>query len=800
MNTSISASYFRTAFRKFWRNKVFTLINIGGLAIGIFSFVLIMLFVHWELSYDKFFNKSDRIYRLGVDAIWGNTEIHQVYTPAPLPAALYEAFPQVEAVTRVLNPGAITFHIDNKVYSTDKIFLVDSSFLDIFDLQIVAGSLTNQLKEPNTLIISESAAKKYYGEDLVINKTVLAQGINFRITGIFKDIPQNTHFKYEILTSLSAIPDLAGSQAWFSNNFTCYLLLTKGSDYRNFEAQLPKFTTKYLFKGNYNDFTKQGNKWEYFLQPLSSIHLNSDLAGEFEPNGKLGYVKMFMVIGIFILLLACINFVNLSTARSAQRSKEVALRKIYGSSRKQLIFQFLGESFILTIVCFIIGMAFVETVLPLFRNYINRPVALDYFHNIYTIPFFIVLIFFTGILSGSYPAIYMSSFKPVQIYKDKLATSTNGIRFRNILVIFQCAISVFLISGTIIVTRQFYLLQNENLGFAKENIIVVKNAKYVGQRTRVFKEEINRIAGVDAVSISSALPGTDHNNVIFTPEGSDHGLSLNMAEVDKDYLKVMRFSLNKGRFFSEEFPTDSSAIIINLAALNVLEWKERFDRKLRLEISPPIEFHTIGVTEDFHYESKHQTVRPMGMILLNNTISTPNFVSVRIKPGNPMQIVKEIERLWYKMADGSPFEYNFLDESYDRLYKNEAQTRDIFTLFSLLSVFVASLGLFGLSAFLVERRTKEVGIRKAIGATTKGITLSFLLQYIKWVVLAGIIATPLAYLVMQKWLQNFAFRITLGWWIFLIAIAIAVVIAILTVLLQTIKAAAKNPTNLLRYE
>jgi len=331
-------------------------------------------------------------------------------------------------------------------------------------------------------------------------------------------------------------------------------------------------------------------------------------------------------------------------------------------------------------------------------------------------------------------------------------------------------------------------------------VITVKNASRLGQKCLAFKNEISRIAGVEAASISSAIPGTDHNNILFMPEGTDQAISLNLAAADKDYLNVMKFSMNQGRFFSAAFPTDTFAIIINQASHSVLEGEDVSNRILRMEITPPVEFHTIGVTEDFHFESKHQKVRPMGLILINNRIMAPNFVSVRIQKGNPVQIVGEIEKLWYKMADESPFEYNFLDESYDSLYKNEAQTRDIFTVFSLMSVFVAALGLYGLSLFMMEKRTKEIGIRKAMGVTTGRITFVFLFEYIRGVFLAGLLATPLVYLVMQKWLQNFAYRITPGWWIYLVAIAIAIMIAILTVITQTVKAASKNPTTLLRYE
>ena len=802
MNLKMLANYLKTTLRNLRRNKVYALINLLGLAIGVFSFVMIMLFVNWEFSYDKFYSKADRIYRIGVDAIIGNTEIHQVYTPAPLPAALYESFPQIEAVTRVNNVGMVRFTVDDKIYMTDNVFLVDSTFGDIFDLKLIEGNEQKLLKDPGTVLVSEKAAHKFFGEPPYLNRTIKGpDGKEVRISGVFENVPANTHFKYDMLVSLMSVPEQARPDGWFNNRFHCYLLLQEGYDYQELEKQLPTFVSNYLFQNQtYEEFEKKGNKWVYYLQPLTDIHLTSDLSGEFEPNGRKEYVDLFIIIGFFILIIACINFMNLSTARSAQRAREVAVRKIFGATRKQLIVQFLGESFLFTILGLILAMALVESVLPMFRNYIGKPIELNYFENLYTIPFLLGITFIIGLLSGSYPALYLSSFNPVAIIKDKIRGRKGSIWFRNTLVIFQFAIAIFLIAGTFIVTKQLHYLQDKNLGFDKEQVLVVNNASFLGDKIPVFKEEAKKIAGVEAVSVSHTIPGKSHNNIGSQPEGMDEGITLNFCLADYDFMKVMKFKLNKGRYFSNEYASDSLGIVINKSALDLIGWGDDFNKKIKVWVGGGHDVHVIGVADDFHYESKHQQVRPMGILMLDFFNWNSNYISVRMNTTDAKRIIGDLENLWKTSVESLPFDYSFLDESYDALYKNEAQTMEVFTIFSVLAIFVACLGLFGLATYMAEKKTKEIGIRKSLGATTSNVTGFFLSGFIRWVVLAGIIATPLAYFGMKNWLQNFAYRVSPEWYIFIASMFIAMVIAIITVIFQTLKAAGKNPVDSLRYE
>lgn len=798
----ILKNYIKTSMRNLKRNKGYAFINISGLAIGVFSFVMIMLFVRWEYSYDNFYPNADRIYRIGVDGIMGNTEIKQVYTPAPLPAAIYETFPQVEAITRIDDIGTVDFEIDNQKFMADNVFLVDSTFPQIFSLDVLEGNPDNMLVEPYSIVLSESYAKRFFGNDRpYLNKTIQSFDDEYRISGVFKDIPENTHFNYDMLVSLTSYPDHIRNNGWFNNNFHCYLLLQDKYPAQELQNQLPDLISTYMFTTkSYDEYVAEGNKWEYYLQPLQTIHLDSDLWGEFEPNGQREYIELFVIISIFILIIACINFMNLSTAKSSQRSKEVAVRKVYGANRNQLIIQFLGESFVFTLLSLILAMAMVESLLPIFRNYIGKPIEINYFENFYTLPLLFLITVFIGLLSGSYPAFYLSSFNPVRIFHGKTTKKNGNVAFRNLLVIFQFSISIFLIAGSIIVTRQLYFLQNKNLGFDKEQVLVVENGSFLGDNARLFKQEIEKIAGVEAVTLSNTLPGKFHNNIGVQPEGMEQTTTINMCGADDDYMEVLKFNIVKGRFFSENFASDTTGIVVNEATLRAIGWENDIDKIIKIWIGSGTDYQIIGVMEDFHYESKHQEVRPMAVVMRDRFNWSANYISLRLNTEDARNIVNQVENKWQNFADELPLTYSFLDDTYDNLYRNEAQTRNIFGLFSILSVFVASLGLFALASFIAERRTKEIGIRKSMGASTGNITRIFLTGFVRWVLIAGVIAIPLTFLSMKEWLQNFAYRINLTGGAFVVAIAIAIAIAVFTVLFQTLKAARHNPVDSLRYE
>ena len=800
-------NYLKLTFRNLLKHKVFSLINIAGLAIGIACSILIILFVTFELSYDKFHHKADRIYRLAVRALIGDTKIKQTFSSAITFKMLLQDFPEIQQGVKFLNIRNAIVNLDEKVFYESDVLAVDANFFDVFSFRLVKGSPGTVLSQPNSVVITEEIAYKYFGEKNVVGKILKIEfpeipGIrDFEITGISENVPGNSHFRYNLLISSASFPDALNNTGWTTNIFISYILLKEGASRKELEAKLPEFTRKYMGGDRFDQWVARGNYWEYFLQPLTEIHLHSDLSGEFEPNGSAAYVYIFLVVAVFILLIACINFMNLTTAKSAARAKEVGLRKVVGSSRSNLVKQFLGESIIISFIALALAIVLVECLLPVYSNFIGRQLEIHYFDNFIVIPSLFALALLVGLLSGSYPAFFISAFKPVSVLKGKLKEGAKSSWLRNTLVIFQYSISIILIIGTTVVYKQLSFIQNERLGFDKEHVIVIKNPQALSGNINPFKEKLLQYPGVQKVSISHDVPGKGTMNIGFGAEEVKEGLPLNLYCCDPGFKDVMKLEMAQGRFFSHDYPTDSSAVIINEAALKVLGYDHPINKKLNDWLDPQGTFHVIGVVKDFHYESMHQKVRPMGLFFLNGTYKwPPNYISVRLNPGNVSQTIQRIENTWSAFSPKLPLEYSFLDEDYDRLYKNEQQTQQLFMVFSFLAIFIACLGLLGLASFMAQQRTKEIGIRKALGATVNHIAVMLSKDFTKWVLLANLAAWPVAYLAMHKWLQDFAYRIEISWWMFVFAGVLAFIIALLTVSFQVVRAARKNPVDSLQYE
>ena len=787
-----------TALRNFTKHKFFTFINITGLSVGMASCLLILSFVFHELSYDKFHSNHKNIYRICARGVIGDTKINQVYTTAKLPETLIMEFGEVVNAVRFRDRHDVKVQVDKDIYNESNIAAVDSTFFSVFNFALTKGASETALTEPNSMVITESTAKRYFGHEDPINKIVKVwESIDFKITGVMKDMPVNSHFHFDVLLSMSTFPEQL-NDPWWNNNFKTYIVLSEGADPEALEAKFPEFIKKYVGEGkdDWEEWLASGNNWEYFLQPLSSIHLNSNLNGEFEANGNINYIYIFITAAVLIVIIASVNFMNLSTAKSEQRSKEVGLRKVIGSGKSLLIFQFLYEAIFMSITAFLMSVLLVLAALPWFNSFTGKAFVIWDMYNLTTIPYLLTGVLALGILSGLYPAFYLSSFRPIEVLKSSITGRNNGITLRGVLVVGQFVISIFLILGTLIVYRQLSFIQNANLGFNKEQIIILEGAEALAGKADVFKEKLLSNSNIKNVSTSNTIPGKGFMNWGCSAEGQDGWMTLNMNLTDYNFLETFEISMAQGRYFSNEFPSDSSAIIINESAQKVLNWEDPLQRKIHMINR---DYHVIGVIKDYHYESLHSDVRPMG-ILMSTEVWHTNFASIKITGIDIPETLAFIESNWESITGDFPYQYSFFDQEYQQLYDNEIQTSNMFIFFAIIAIFIACLGLFALSAFVAEKRTKEIGIRKVNGAGINSILVMFSSGFTKWVLIAFIISVPLSYFVMQKWLQNFAYKVELSWWIFMIGGIAALIIALLTVSFQSIKAALKNPVDALRYE
>jgi putative ABC transport system permease protein len=800
-------NYLKVAARSILKQKGFSIINIVGLAIGIACSILIFIFVTHELSYDRFHEKSERIYRLAVRASVGDTKIRQTYSSSMTFKRLLAEFPEIETGVKFLNLGRTPIVLGEKTYYESKFFAVDSTFFDVFSVPLIHGDPRTVLTEPNTMVISRDTAIKYFGNTDASGKILRAEfsygigGIDFEITGVSENLPSNSHFHYDLLVSSATFPNFINDPGWSSNNFVSYFVLREGASPQKLGEKIKEFTRKYMGGEKYDAWVAKGNYWEFYLQPITKIHLTSDLNGEFEANGNETYVYIFSVISIIILLIACINFMNLSTAKSSLRAKEVGMRKVVGSGRRRLVIQFLSESTLLSYIALAIGIGIVIILLPLYKNLIGRQLEIHYFDNFVVIPSLLALGLIVGVISGSYPAFFLSSFKPIAVLKGMTSGGKGGSWMRNILVVFQFTISIFLIIGTLVVNQQLRFFQTKKLGFDKEQVLVIRNPGALGSNTASFKEALRKYSSIMNVSGSNTLPGRSFGNIGFGAEGVDESFTLNLCVCDYDFLDTLKLELSKGRFFSKEFASDSHAAVLNEKAVELLGWDDPIGKRINNWAENRGNFTVIGVIKDYHYESLHQEIRPQALFLSGGYYQRgEGYISVRLNTENVPGTIKDVESTWKNFAPNKPFEYSFLDEDYDRLYLNEKQTRKLFSIFSFLAIFIACLGLFGLASFIADRKTKEIGIRKILGASVPRIVNILNKSFVKWVIVANLVAWPVAWFVMDRWLQNFAYRIDLSLWMFALAAVLALLIALITVSFQSVKAALRNPADSLRYE
>ncbi|HSZ86278.1 MAG TPA: ABC transporter permease [Puia sp.] len=806
-------NYIKIAWRNLLRNKTFSIINIVGLAMGLSCFLLISLYVLDELSYDKFNPNADRIYRINSDVRFGGTELNSALSSDVHGQMMKKDYPQVEQYTRIYNSsGSKLIKKGNSYINEQKTAHVDSTFFEVFPFPVIAGDTRTALDQPNTVVLTESAAKKYFGTTDVIGKTIETNDKGstlYKVTAVIKDMPHNGHFNFDFLFSMKNVDYQWGQFTSF--NFHTYLLLAKGTDYKVFEKNFDTYTDKYILPfvqqfvkiKSMDEFRQAGNKLVFSLTPLTKIHLYSNLTYELEPNGNIQFVLIFSIVALFILAIACINFMNLTTARSANRAREVGIRKVLGTERKELIIQFLSESTLMVFLSLVIGIFIAWMVLPLFNNVAIKSMHIGSLFSPLILPLLIALPFVVGLLAGSYPAFFLSAFKPIEVLKGKLKLGGKSSSLRSVLVVFQFATSILLIIGTIVIYKQLNYIQTKDIGFKKDQVLIIDGAYSLKNNADAFKNDVLQMNGVSSASFSAYLPvdNSSRSDYTFFRDATmnlKNGLDLQVWTIDYDYVKTLGMQIIKGRSFSKDFGSDSSGVVINETTAKLLGYEDPVGQKIYGfgNNNKPKSYNIIGVVKNFNYESLRQDIGPLCFLLGQNN----GLAMFKISTGNINNLISQVENKWKTMAPGMPFSYRFLDESFNDMYRSEQRVGKIVLTFSVLAILIACLGLFGLATFIAEQRTKEIGIRKVLGASVSGIVQLLSKDFVKLVFISFVIAAPLGWYFMHKWLQDFVYRINISWWIFLLAAGLAIFIALATVSFQAIKTALMNPVKSLRAE
>jgi putative ABC transport system permease protein len=796
-------NYLKVALRNLLKHKGYTFINILGLAVGIAASVLIFIYITHEMSYDKFHENADRTYRITAD--WsnnGDSRIHQLGTPYILAQTIWEKYPQVESITQISGPvGDLILRYRDTAFKETDAFCAEPSFFDVFSFPLIKGNPETSLRDPNMLVLTQSLARKYFGDEDPMGKTIEVQAsgdkLFFQVTGVMEDIPKNSHFRFDMLISMKTVyPE--PSMGWTWNNYTTYVTLQKGVTQGLMEEKLVEID-KVHFEGG-----REHIPWIWTLEPIARIHLHSDLVTGNQPNGSMAYVRLFTGVAILILLIAGINFVNLATARSTRRAKEVGMRKVAGSQRKQLVQQFLGESVLLSFLALVFAIILIQVALPFYRSLTGKMLVLDYFGNPFVIVGLLGLALGVGILAGLYPAFFLSSFKLIHVLKGNPLTGRGrkALFLRNGLVVFQFAMSVLLIIGSLVIFRQLKYIKNQRLGFDKEHVVVIHNADTLGGQLEPYMVQLKQQSDVLGVTAVRSVPGRGSPNWGIGVEGvpRERPLNMNFMTCDQDFADVLSIKMLEGRFMSRDFPSDVDAVVINKKAAEYFGIENPVGKKLRIWWTQK-DLTIIGIIDNFHFESLHRNVRSMGYLLPEAIDSDRKpFLLVKISSKVTSDVISNIQRTWESMSGGLPFEFTFLDDKVNSLYQNDNRAGRIVTLFSCLAIFVSCLGLFGLAAYVAEQRTKEIGVRKVLGAPLSNIMWLLTGQFVKWVVIGSLIAWPVGYWAMNRWLEGFAFRSSLSVWIFLVSGAAALIIATLTVSSQVIKAALTNPAQSLKYE
>jgi len=797
-------SYLYIVFRYMVRHKVFSLINLFGLTIGIACSLLIILYVNDELTFDTFHPDANRMYRIGFEGKLQGKEIRSAYTGAPLATALQRQ-KDVQSVVRLASWATFPMRYGDKTFTEPNLLLADSNFFRFFNFKLIEGHVDRVLQRERDIVITASTAKRYFGDQSPLGKTlVLAQGYTATVTGIAEDPPPNSHFHFTFILSMKSW-DEAGIDNWTTGKVITYVKLNPGVSQSSLDRVLRQFVDTYvnseleqLRKVNIDQFSSQGNRLGFFIQPLLDIHLRSALSDEIESNGNIQYLYLFGAIAIFIILLACINFMNLSTARSASRAKEVGVRKTVGAPTSRLMGQFLIESYFYIIIAVCLALFIVAVALTPFNYFTGKQLSFGIFFEPAFLAGLIALVAIVGILAGSYPAFYLTMFSPIDVMKGRVRSRLRSYGIRNALVVFQFLISAGLIIATLVLYLQLRHVQTINLGFDKENIINLLHTKNLGNNGKVFKDELLKNPAIVSASYSNRLPPNIDWRSVFTTTNPKKDYILAVYEMDYDHVKTMQYKMAAGRFFSPDFPADTASIVLNETAAEKLGFTRMEQQKLRtLYGNTTVEREVIGILHDFNFQSLRDTIQPMAVVLG----AEPNWeMAIRIRNENQETTLEFIHTLWKKYSPNAPFEYTFLDKNFAAKHNTERRIGILFSGFTILAIVIACLGLFGLATFTAEQRTKEIGIRKVLGATEGNIVNLLNRDFLRLVLVANLIAWPITWWLMNSWLTQFAYHVRQPWWVFVIAGLVTFLIALLAVSLRAFKAAQGNPVNSLRDE
>ena len=822
-------NYFKTAWRNMMRNKTSSFINVSGLSIGIACVLMIVIYIQNELSYDKFHKDADRIFQVTLKGNMGGQEFWAGNTPPPVGKALVSNFPEIESYTRFYKARDIVARYGSnnsteKFFTEKNIIAVDSNFLEFFGFKMLEGDPATVLLKPGSVVVTADIAKKYFGNEKAIGKTIVMKENKkpFTVTGVLENIPSQSSIQFDFLMPVADFPAVKQfSWSWVWQQMISYVKLrnnirTDDASIRNMEAKFPamvRVQAASAFKRigkPFDEFIKGGGKWDLHLLPLTDVHLRSGEIGIpwISHLSNIKYIYIFASIALFIIILACVNFMNLSTARSAKRAKEVGIRKTAGSTRSQLVKQFLAEAFLYSFISSMIAVVLVAVLLKPFSNLTGESIDLGIAFTASLWFALIALTILIGLLAGSYPAFYLTSFNPVTVLTGKTASrSGKGALFvRNGLVIFQFTISTILIIGTLVVFKQLNFFRNANMGLDKENVLVIANSNRLGGSEESFRQTISQMPGVSNVSIANSIPTGNLFGDSYIPDqnGEQQVIKdINLASfiIDYDFVPTLKIQVLKGRNFSRDF-SDSLSVILNEEAAKQIGWKDAIGQRIQYPGGNNEWYTVIGIAKDFNVQSLQTAMTPFALFHTSSKsydLGT-SFMLVRMKPGDISNTLVKIEGKWKTFVSGEPFDYNFLDASFDALYRSEQRMGSIFGIFTALSLFIACLGLFGLSAYIAERRIKEIGVRKVLGASVPGVVTLLSKDFLKLTLVAAVIAFPIAWWWMNKWLEDFAYRININWTVFLVAGLCTLLIALLTVSFQAIKAAIANPVKSLRTE
>jgi putative ABC transport system permease protein len=787
-------NYFNVAVRNLLRNKSASLIKVISLSVGMICFAIISLFIHHELSYDRFHENPKQVFRVVKDFVNDDgSRTPDATTPPAFGPAIQKDLPEVAYTTRLFPNWGRKYLIqydDTRSYE-EGVLRIDSSFFDVFSFHFVKGEKKSATANPNFIILTESTARRIFGNEDPMGKALkmdIAQvGTDFLVTGIIKDVPENSHFTFDFLISLRTfddpLDDVPFNSNWGFYNFYTYVRLNPKTDPQVFQSKLQEVFKKY----------NPDSKTECYAQPLADIHLKSNLKWELSTNGDYSYIRILGIIALFTIILAAINYINLVTAQSARRAKEVGIRKASGAVRSSLVKQFLSESLIMSIIATIISIAAVESILPELKNLLNSTLSFFNAGSINVLSMVIAVGIITGLLSGLYPAFYLSSFEPIKVLRGAVTGFGGDTFLRKGLVTFQFIISTVLIIGTFVISDQINFVRNKNLGFSKENIVIIENANGL-QNRQALLTEIKKSKGVINAGAANGVLGGLNWTTTAQAKGQEKSLLLNLLSTDYDFLDVMGVNFSEGRNFSRETQADSAALILNEIAVKQLGIKDALGIQVTAGGDP---YTVIGVIDDFHFSSFHEPIKPFGFFLIEQSVSK---LFVKIQGDRTVESITEIKRIWTTLVPDRPFEFTFQDEQVSKLYDSEVKFQKLFSNFTLIAILIACLGLFGLSAYTAQQRTKEIGIRKVLGATIPEVTRLLSKEFLKLVLLAVAIAVPVAWYTMTEWLQNFAYHVELDAWTFFLSGFVAVLIALFTVSFQSIKAALTNPVNSLRNE